>query len=141
VKRREFITGLGAAAWSVAARAQQPRLPVIGYIGSGALNPASNRAPFLKGLSESGYVEGRNVMIEYRLVEGNNERRTAFVADLIRRRVDIIAALEGTAVALAAKAATQTIPSVFRIGGDPVAAGLVPSLNRPGGNVGCGTDN
>jgi ABC-type uncharacterized transport system substrate-binding protein len=134
VRRRDFIVGLGGAvSWPLAARAQRSASPVIGYIGSRESAP-SNLA-FRKGLSESGYVEGRNVAIEYRWVEGRSERRTAFVADLIQRQVDVIATTESTAVALAAKAATRTIPIVFRIGGDPIAAGLVPSLNRPGGNV------
>jgi putative ABC transport system substrate-binding protein len=108
-------------------------MPVIGYIGSTERTPYN--LAFLEGLSQAGYVEGRNVAIEYRWVEGHSERRTAFVADLIKRRVDVFAAMESTATALAAKAATQTIPIVFRIGGDPVAAGLVASLNRPSGNL------
>jgi len=135
MRRREFITGLGAtAAWPVVARTQQATLPVIGYIGSD-LSLRDLKDAFLKGLGEAGYVEGRNVAIEYRWVQTHNERLPAFVSDLISRRVAVIAVADSTAAALAAKAATQTIPIVFRIGGDPVAAGIVPNLNRPGGNI------
>jgi putative tryptophan/tyrosine transport system substrate-binding protein len=134
VKRREFIGGLGSvAAWPAVARAQQRAMPVVGYIGAGV--SGRDAVAFAKGLKEAGYVEGQNVAIEYRLVQGHNERRGEFVQDLIQRRVDVIAAIESTAVALAATAATRTIPIVFRIAGDAVAAGLVTSLNRPGGNV------
>jgi putative ABC transport system substrate-binding protein len=133
MRRREFIAGLdGAVAWPLTARAQQRALPVIGYIGS--VIPAAKEA-FLKGLAEAGYVEGRNVAIEYRSVDARNERLPGIVSDLVGRRVAVIAVVISTAAALAAKAATQTIPIVFRIGGDPVASGLVPSLARPGGNV------
>jgi putative tryptophan/tyrosine transport system substrate-binding protein len=135
MRRREFIAGLGTAAttfalWPGAAPGQQPRMPVIGYIGG-----IESSSAFRKGLSESGYVERRNVAFEYRPFQGHNERLPSILAELIQRRVDVIASVESTAAALAAKAATRTIPIVFRIGGDPVAAGLVPSLNRPGGNV------
>jgi putative ABC transport system substrate-binding protein len=133
IRRREFIAGLGGAvAWAVAVRAQQAAMPVIGYIG-GVL-PADKIA-FLKGLAEAGYVEGRNVAIEYHSVDVRNERLPGIVSDLVGKRVAVIAVVISTAAALAAKAATQDIPIVFRIGGDPVASGLVPSLARPGGNL------
>jgi putative ABC transport system substrate-binding protein len=135
IRRREFIAGLGGAvAWPLAARAQQRALPVVGYIGGGPYQRGVIEA-FLKGLAEAGYVEGRNVAIEYRWVETRNERLPGIVSDLVGRRVAVIAVVISTAAALAAKAATQDIPIVFRIGGDPVASGLVPSLSRPGGNV------
>jgi putative ABC transport system substrate-binding protein len=120
-------------AWPLIARAQQAAIPTVGFIGEradGRFNPA-----FFKGLSETGYASGRNVAIEYRWVEGHNERLPSFAQDLIGRGVSVIAVPNSTAAALAAKAATTTIPIVFRIGGDPVSAGLVASFNRPGGNV------
>jgi putative ABC transport system substrate-binding protein len=142
MRRREFIAGLGGvAAWPVVARAQRPAVPVIGYLGSYGLGSVAGsdgepyRATFLKGLADTGYIEGRNVAIEYRWVAGQNEKLPALLHDLIERRVAVLVTVGGTAMSLAAKAATQTIPIVFRIGGDPVARGLVPSLSKPGGNV------
>jgi putative tryptophan/tyrosine transport system substrate-binding protein len=126
MRRRELITLLcSAAMWPLAVRAQQKAMPVIGYLGSGS--PGTS-APFVaafhRGLGESGYVEGRNVAIEYRYAEGRNDRLPALAADLVARKVDVIVATGGSAPR-AAKAASQTIPIVFTIGGDPIAAGLV----------------
>src|SRR5262245_32341107 len=138
MRRRDFITLVSRAivAWPFAVRSQEPILNRVGY-----LHPDSPQrmarllAAFREGLNEVGYVEGRNVMVEYRWAEHENSRLPELVADLVRRQVAVIAVPGSTAAALAAKAATTTIPIIFSIGGDPVQAGLVTSLSRPGGNI------
>jgi putative tryptophan/tyrosine transport system substrate-binding protein len=137
MRRREFIAGLGAAAWPVVARAQSPTKRLIGWLST---NPPEKLPPrylaaFRKGLEETGYADGRNASIEYVAVDGRYDRLPAAAVELVRRGVEVIAAMGGSPAGLAAKAATSTIPIVFNVGVDPVQTGLVARLNRPGGNI------
>src|SRR5215472_8649039 len=138
MQRREFITLLGGAAvaWPLGALAQQRAKPVIGYLSGGVSGVFSGRASmFLLGLAEYGYIDDQNVVVEYRWAEGHYDRLPALAADLVSRRVDVIVTPDSVVTAQVAKASTATIPIVFGIGADPVASGLVESLNRPGSNL------
>jgi len=136
MRRREFIAGIGsAAAWPVVARGQQAAVPVVGLVRAGSADDEESLAAFRKGLGETGYVDGQNVMIEDHWLEGRYDRLPSLMDDLIRRRVAVIATPSNTAGSIAAKAATATIPIVFGVGDDPVKLGLVTTLARPGGNA------
>jgi putative ABC transport system substrate-binding protein len=136
MRRREVIAFATVAAWSIAAHAQQRATPVVGFLSGASLETMRDWvAAFHLGLAEAGFADGRNVVIDYRWAEGNNDRLPGLAEDLVRRKVDIIAVVASTPGALAAKAATGVIPIIFFIGTDPVKVGLVASLAQPGGNV------
>jgi putative ABC transport system substrate-binding protein len=136
IRRREFVLGGAVAAWPLSTRAQPSAMPVIGFVHLTSLEANRENLPtFREGLADVGYIEGKNVAIEYRWAQGRNDRLPTLVAELVRLQVSVIVILESTNGALAAKAATQTIPIVFMQGADPVRIGLVDSLNRPGGNL------
>jgi putative tryptophan/tyrosine transport system substrate-binding protein len=137
MKRRDFLGALSAAAaWPLAARAQQPAIPAVGFLGGPSRSTyAENIAAIHRGLREAGYVEGQNLTVEHRWAEGQYDRLPALAADLVNRRVNVIVTLGGPPPALAAKAATSTIPIVFHMGADPVELGIVATLGRPGGNI------
>src|SRR5437764_12794405 len=126
IARRKFLTALGGGAvWPVSAWAQQPKRPVIGFLGPTSRDSTTVLEPFLQGLKEAGFIEGQNVGIDYRWADGHNDRLPALAADLVNYRVEVICAMGGRLAAIAAKAATSTIPIVFVFGGDPVRQGLV----------------
>ena len=138
MRRREFIAFFGctAAAWPLAARAEQSALPVIGFLNSGSADAYRDRiTAFQQGLRQLGYIDGENVIVDYRWALGEYDRLPKFAAELVERRVSVLVATGGEPAALAAKSATSTIPIVFAIGGDPIKLGLVASYNRPGGNA------
>ena len=138
MRRRDFIKGIAGSttAWPLVARAQQPAMPVVGFINPGTADASTRRiAAFREGLSDAGYAEGQNVIVEYHWLEGNYDRLPAVVTDLVQRRVAVIATPSSTEAALAARTATTTIPIVFGVSEDPVVLGIVASLARPGGNA------
>ena len=136
MRRREFIAGLSVAAWPVVAQGQQPAMPVVGYLSTVSANTSGNDTGFRRGLSDAGFNEGHNVALEYRYAEGQLSRLPSLAEELVRRRVNVIAAMGGSSSVLAAKGVTTVIPIVFTMGdADPIQAGVVASLARPGGNI------